>query len=395
MSKMSRESREEALERILAETAKNPYTPRKPVRPAPSSAQRNNPVNAQTPKPEPAPDGITISRIPTEAQKAEAAKARAAKRVEEIKRARQQREAQEKQFEESIINYASSESRRYSENRPPVQSRQEAENQAVAEDRKIQENRRSYESRIPFHEEKPVESKEAALTENASVAVPMPENNIRRRPDEKKKRKESTGLWDDDALIRYDSDIFGIDHITDIAEWVIAVFLVILMLYTYVIGMIDVNGTSMSPTLAENDKLVMRKIDVSPENGDVVVIDNKGSHLINADGKVVEGKGLDKSIVKRVIAKGGQTIDIDFESGTVMVDGKTLNEKYISEPTVRNELAFTYPLTVPEGYLFVMGDNRNLSMDSRHPDIGLVPEEDVLGEIILRVYPFDKFGGVD
>lgn len=395
MSKMSRESREEALERILAETAKNPYTPRKPVRPAPSSVQRNNPINAQTPKRDPDPDAITISRIPTEAQKAEAAKARAAKRVEEIKREKQQREEREKKYEESIINYASSESIRDSENRRSVRERQEAVNHTADERRKTHEDRRFYEDRTLPRKEKTAESTEAAIIESASVAVPIPKDNIRRRPDEKKRRKESTGLWDDDALIRYESDVFSIDYITDIAEWVIAVFLVILMAYTYVIGMIDVNGTSMNPTLAENDKLVMRKIDVSPENGDVVVIDNKGSHLINSDGKIVEGKGLDKSIVKRVIAKGGQTIDIDFESGTVKVDGKTLDEKYISEPTVRNELAFTYPLTVPEGYLFVMGDNRNLSMDSRHPDIGLVPEEDVLGEIILRVYPFGKFGGID
>lgn len=355
MSDTSKESREDALERILAETAKNPYVPKRPIRPAqPSVYQPKNTGNAEkrpsgtgtggknTPQGD---GGIPVTRVLTEAQKAELAKARAAQKVEEIKRIRQQREAEEKL---SLRNYAKI-----------VQA--EAENAAET------------------------------LSDSDVKIRKAPKNDTNLRDD---------GLWDPpdartaaNAAAEMRTSI--INTFFSVVECLIVIFLIILWVRTYVFQMAVVDGTSMNPTLNNSDKLIIRSIGYSPEIGDVVVIRSKNAHLISENGKVVESEGIDKDIVKRVIASGGQTIDINFENGDITVDGKLLKEKYISEPTTRDEHAFTYPLKVPEGYIFVMGDNRNISMDSRHPQIGLVPEENVTGKVVFRIYPIKKLGGID
>jgi len=151
----------------------------------------------------------------------------------------------------------------------------------------------------------------------------------------------------------------------------------------------------MVPTLEDGDRIIVSALGYTPENGDVVVIDGRSSYLLSEDGRIVEKDGLGKSIVKRVIAKGGQTVDFNFETGEVFIDGKVQNEPYIKEITHRDEYAFDYPLEIPQGYVFVLGDNRNLSKDSRHPDVGLVSEEEIIGEAVMRIFPFGKFGGIE
>ena len=110
-----------------------------------------------------------------------------------------------------------------------------------------------------------------------------------------------------------------------------------------------------------------------PEYGDIIVA-SKSSYK---DGE---------PIIKRVIATEGQTVDIDFNAGIVYVDGQALEEDYTYTPTNVSE-GVAFPLEVPEGCIFVMGDNRNRSRDSRYPDIGVIDEREVLGKAVVLLIP--------
>ena len=179
----------------------------------------------------------------------------------------------------------------------------------------------------------------------------------------------------------------------EIVESVIISVFAVLLIFTFVCRPVTVDGTSMVPTLQDKDKLIMRLMGYTPKCGDIVIVENDSSHRYEngTDGKIIDGSGMEKRLIKRVIAVGGQTVDIDFEAHTVTVDGEQLYESYIYEPTELDPGMFEYPVTVPEGYVFVMGDNRNNSTDSRSPLVGFVKEEDVIGKAVLRFYPFDKF----
>ena len=172
-----------------------------------------------------------------------------------------------------------------------------------------------------------------------------------------------------------------------------AVFCIIL-LFAYVICLVDVEGGSMVPTLNDGDRLLVSRLGSSYETGDILILDSKVSYTFDRSDNLIQGAGLGKRIVKRLIAKGGQEINIDFAEGAVYVDGEKLDEPYINALTKRDEGGFSYPFTVPEGYVFVMGDNRNISKDSRHPEVGLLSEDAVVGKVILRIAPLSQAGSV-
>lgn len=159
----------------------------------------------------------------------------------------------------------------------------------------------------------------------------------------------------------------------DWLDSLIYAILLILLIFAFFFRVVGVNGDSMNPTLSSGDWLTVSAITSEVKTGDIVVITQPNS--------------LNEPLIKRVIAKGGDTVNIDFIEGTVTVNGKILYEPYIAEKT---EISgdYVYPLEIPEGYIFVMGDNRNDSLDSRFRTIGLIDERYVLGVAETRIYPF-------
>ena len=161
-------------------------------------------------------------------------------------------------------------------------------------------------------------------------------------------------------------------------DWLQAVLssvLAVVLFFTFGVRLVGVSRQSMRETLQNGDILltVNRHLAGELKAGDIVVIKKEYFE----DGK---------PIVKRIIATEGQTVDIDFDAGVVYVDGQALEEDYIREPTYLDE-GLEFPITVPEGCLFLLGDNRNNSMDSRYPDLGPVDVRCVIGKAVVLVFP--------
>lgn len=151
----------------------------------------------------------------------------------------------------------------------------------------------------------------------------------------------------------------------------------LIVVFTFCGRVVGVKGDSMYPTLHDGDMLLLRSVGYTPKQGDIVVLNKKSGVF-------------DEAIVKRIIAVGGQTVSIDYTAGTVTVDGQVLEDDYIAERmTVPPDPYLSIQeVTVPEGSVFVMGDNRNHSSDSRDQRLGTVDERYILGQAVMVFFPF-------
>ena len=167
---------------------------------------------------------------------------------------------------------------------------------------------------------------------------------------------------------------------SDTYDWmqsVVTAFLFCVIVFAFFVRIIGVIGQSMEPSFHEGDSVVISRLFYEPRQGDVVVLRKLSFQ--------------EEPIIKRIIATGGQTVDIDFEAGVVYVDDQPLEEPYTAE-AVRMPLDFDGKITVPENSVFVMGDNRNHSTDSRSRNLGFVDERYIMGKVLFQLLPLGKFG---
>lgn len=161
----------------------------------------------------------------------------------------------------------------------------------------------------------------------------------------------------------------NLETIYDIASILLTAIIAVGIIFTFFFKISVVSGASMENTLYDGDNLIISSITPEVEYGDVVVIS--------------QPNGYEKVLIKRVIAVGGQIVEFDSRTGKTIVDGKVLDEPYIKE-TAKYTYGMTHKYVVPQGKIFVMGDNRNHSADSRDVMVGLIDEDYVMGKVLYK-----------
>lgn len=199
------------------------------------------------------------------------------------------------------------------------------------------------------------------ISEREYTALEAENDTAEASSDERGKKSSKDSVSDDTKLELYDW-----------VQCIVSALVVGILIFIFVARVVSVDGSSMYPTLYDTDKLITSNLFYTPKQGDVIVFQT------DSYGK--------EPLVKRVIAVGGQTVDIDFDAGVVYVDGEALDEPYVNVPTYERE-DFPGEVTVPAGCLFVMGDNRNASTDSRSDMVGFVDERCIIGKVLLIVFP--------
>ncbi len=165
----------------------------------------------------------------------------------------------------------------------------------------------------------------------------------------------------------------------DWLEAVVFSIAVVVMIFTFFFRIVGVQGPSMENTLQNGDRVIISILGYHPKAGDIVVLNTPAVPT--------------SPIIKRIIAVGGQRVNINYQTGAVYVDGKLRQEKYIRETTTfEGEDPVPMPVKVPKGFVFVMGDNRNNSFDSRSSAIGNVDMRNIMGHAVLRIFPTRSAG---
>ncbi len=218
---------------------------------------------------------------------------------------------------------------------------------------------------------------EQAAEESGLTVVETPDELVAAEPEEKKDNGTIIGVF-------------------DWVDSVVASVITVIVIFTFFFRIVGIDGPSMNDTLEHGDRVIIQNVFYTPERGDIVVISRNAS---NDKSDAQEGN---EPIIKRVIATEGESVDIRFEDGNgyVYVNGILLNEPYIKEcisPNFVTNEPIDFPVVVPDGCVFVLGDNRNYSLDSRSALIGnhgMIDKRYIMGQAVARISPFDKMGAL-
>ncbi len=190
--------------------------------------------------------------------------------------------------------------------------------------------------------------------------------------------------FDDNAevsqnIVQIDSIGGAVASLYDWLKYMLFAISIVIICLTFVFRLVNVEGSSMDNTLSSGDKVIVTNFMYEPQDGDIVVISHGAEYV--------------KPIIKRVIATEGQSIKLDYENDRIIVDGIEINEPYLDQSTFGGNIGDNkIPDVIPEGKIFVMGDNREVSLDSRSTKIGLIDVDNVIGKAQFVALPFSDIG---